>query len=134
MGAAAVAPALKPLSIAFPESSAVAISLVVTLPALAVAITGLGVGYLADRYGKARVFIISLIVFTLAGMSATNSASVLIYLIKNSKQFLYVMSHFMGCNISHCKIPLCTKIIPQLMKKVQVYIHLIISWTIKRTN
>ena len=69
MGAAAVAPALKPLSIAFPESSAVAISLVVTLPALAVAITGLGVGYLADRYGKARVFIISLIVFTLAGMS-----------------------------------------------------------------
>lgn len=69
MGAAAVAPALKPLSQAFPEHSAVVISLVVTLPALAVAITGLGVGYLADRYGKARVFTLSLAVFTLAGLS-----------------------------------------------------------------
>lgn len=69
MGAAAVAPALKPLSEAFPEHSAVVISLVVTLPALAVAITGLGIGYLADRYGKAKTFILSLAIFTFAGLS-----------------------------------------------------------------
>ncbi len=69
MGAAAVAPALKPLSEAFPEHSAVVISLVVTLPALAVAMTGLGIGYLADRYGKAKTFILSLAIFTFAGLS-----------------------------------------------------------------
>ncbi|MDD4245173.1 MAG: MFS transporter [Candidatus Methanomethylophilaceae archaeon] len=69
MGAAAVAPALKPLSEAFPEKSVIVISLVVTLPALAVAITGLGIGYLTDRYGKAKIFTLSLAVFTLAGLS-----------------------------------------------------------------
>lgn len=69
MGAAAVAPALKPISEAFPDQSAYMISLVITLPALSVAITGFGVGYLADRFGKAKVFIISLAIFTLAGVS-----------------------------------------------------------------
>ena len=69
MGAAAVAPALKPMSEAFPEASTVVISLLVTLPALAVAITGMGVGYLADRFGKVKVFIVSIVIFTVAGLS-----------------------------------------------------------------
>lgn len=69
MGAAAVAPALKPISDAFPEASMVAVSLVVTLPALAVAITGMGIGYLADRFGKFKVFVISVTIFTVAGLS-----------------------------------------------------------------
>ncbi|MCK9323616.1 MAG: MFS transporter [Candidatus Methanomethylophilaceae archaeon] len=69
MGAAAVAPALKPISEAFPNESVFVISLLVTLPALAVAITGMSVGVLADRFGKARVFIISLIIFSGAGLS-----------------------------------------------------------------
>ncbi len=69
MGAAAVAPALKPMSEAFPDASMVTISLLVTLPALAVAITGMGIGYLADRFGKMKVFVASLVVFTVAGLS-----------------------------------------------------------------
>ncbi|MGE0014930.1 MAG: MFS transporter [Candidatus Methanomethylophilaceae archaeon] len=69
MGAAAVAPALKPMSDAFPDVSTVVISLLVTLPALAVAVTGMGVGYLADRFGKVKVFIVSLVIFTVAGLS-----------------------------------------------------------------
>lgn len=69
MWAAAVAPALKPMSEAFPDASMVTISLLVTLPALAVAITGMGIGYLADRFGKMKVFVASLVVFTVAGLS-----------------------------------------------------------------
>ena len=69
MGAAAVAPALKPMSEAFPDASMVTISLLVTLPALAVAITGMGIGYLADRFGKMKVFVASLVIFTVAGLS-----------------------------------------------------------------
>lgn len=69
MGAAVVAPALKPISEAFPDASSYMVSLVITLPALSVALTGFGVGYLADRFGKAKVFFISLAIFTLAGVS-----------------------------------------------------------------
>jgi MFS family permease len=69
MGAAAVAPALEPISRAFPEISPWGISLTVTLPALAVAITGFGVGYLADRFGLVKVFVCSLAVFVAAGVS-----------------------------------------------------------------
>ena len=69
MGAAAVAPALKPISQAFPEISVFKVSLVVTLPALAVAITGFGVGYLADRFGIVKIYLCSLIIFVVAGTS-----------------------------------------------------------------
>lgn len=67
MGAAAVAPALKPIAEHFDIDSEFIVSLVVSLPSLSVAITGLGVGWLADRYGKVRVFLISLVIFTIAG-------------------------------------------------------------------
>ncbi|UAL07259.1 MAG: MFS transporter [Candidatus Methanogranum gryphiswaldense] len=69
MGAAAVAPALEPISKAFPDASKLAVSLVVTLPALAVTITGFGIGYLADRFGKAKIFLVSLVIFTIAGVA-----------------------------------------------------------------
>lgn len=69
MGAAAVAPALRPISEAFPDMSEYMISLVITLPAVSVALTGFGMGYLADRFGKAKVFFISLMIFTAAGVS-----------------------------------------------------------------
>ena len=69
MGGAAVAPALPQISAAFPESPETMIAFVVSLPALAVAISGLFVGALADRIGKAKTLVIFLIVFTVSGLS-----------------------------------------------------------------
>ncbi len=69
MGGAAVAPALPLISAAFPDASETSISLIVTLPALAIAITGLFLGMLSDKIGKIRVLAISVAVFTLAGSS-----------------------------------------------------------------
>ncbi|MDR3074612.1 MAG: MFS transporter [Candidatus Methanoplasma sp.] len=69
MGAAAVAPALGPIREAFPEIGAHFILLIITLPAVSVALTGFGIGYLADRYGKTKVFFVAISVFTVAGIS-----------------------------------------------------------------
>ena len=69
MGGAAVAPALPVISQAFPDTSESIISLIITLPPLAIAVSGLFVGTLADKFGKARTLIVSLVVFTLAGLS-----------------------------------------------------------------
>ena len=69
MGGAAVAPALPLISAAFPDASDASISLIVTLPALAIAITGLFLGILSDKIGKIRVLAISVAVFTIAGSS-----------------------------------------------------------------
>ena len=66
MGAAAVAPALMPMKEHFGESEFL-VSLVVGLPSLSVAITGFGMGILADRLGKVRVFFIAMIIFTISG-------------------------------------------------------------------
>ncbi|MDD1687029.1 MFS transporter [Methanoregula sp.] len=69
MGGAAVAPALPLISQAFPDASDASISLIVTLPALAIAITGLFLGILSDKIGKIRVLAASVAVFTIAGSS-----------------------------------------------------------------
>jgi len=69
MGGAAVSPALPAMGEAFPQASETAISLVITLPPLAVAISGLFMGALADRIGKARTLILSLAVFSACGLS-----------------------------------------------------------------
>jgi len=69
MGGAAVAPALPLISAAFPDASDASISLIVTLPALAIAITGLFLGILSDKIGKIRVLALSVAVFTIAGSS-----------------------------------------------------------------
>ena len=69
MGGAAVSPALPAMGEAFPQASETVISLVITLPPLAVAISGLFMGALADRIGKARTLVLSLAVFTVCGLS-----------------------------------------------------------------
>ena len=67
MSGAAVAPALPAISEAFNASETV-VSLVITLPSLAVVISGFFIGAIADRVGKARMLVISLAVFTAAGL------------------------------------------------------------------
>ncbi len=68
LGGAAVAPALPAISAAYPDVSEAVVSLVITLPSLAVALSGLFVGAIADRFGKARTLGVSLVVFTLTGL------------------------------------------------------------------
>ncbi len=69
LGGAAVAPALPAIASAFPEAGDMTVDLVVTLPPLAVALSGLFIGALADRIGKVRVLIGSLLIFGVAGVS-----------------------------------------------------------------
>lgn len=67
MGGAAVAPALPLINEHFPDND-FAVSLVITLPSLAVGLTGFVIGGIADRYGKVRTFIASLVLFTFFGV------------------------------------------------------------------
>lgn len=69
MGAAAVAPALQPIKQHFGESEFMT-SLIVSLPSLSVAVTGFGVGYLADRLGKVKVFFLAMVIFTVSGAAS----------------------------------------------------------------
>ncbi|WP_319579182.1 MFS transporter [uncultured Methanospirillum sp.] len=69
MGGAAVAPALPLISQAFPGASETLISLIITLPALAIALTGFFIGALSDKFGKVPVLVASIAVFTTAGSS-----------------------------------------------------------------
>ncbi|MDD4133359.1 MAG: MFS transporter, partial [Methanocorpusculum sp.] len=69
MGGAAVAPALPAISAAFPDASEAAISLIITLPALAIVFSGFFIGAAVDKFGKVRILAISLAVFTFAGVS-----------------------------------------------------------------
>ena len=69
MGGAAVAPALPQISLAFPEYDGIWITMIITLPSLAIAVTGFAVGMIADRFGKVRTLCVSLAVFAGAGMS-----------------------------------------------------------------
>lgn len=69
MGGAAIAPALPLISSAFPDASEATVSLIITLPALAIALTGFFIGALSDRIGKIRVLAASVAVFSIAGSS-----------------------------------------------------------------
>lgn len=69
MGGAAVAPALPLISEAFPDYSEALVSLIVTLPSLAIAITGFFIGGLSDRIGRLPILSASLLIFTVAGAS-----------------------------------------------------------------
>ena len=82
MGAAVVAPALEPIANHFGITDNFTKSLVVSLPSLSCAITGFGVGYLADRFGKVKVFYGALLIFTImgvAGFFATSYISLLVF-------------------------------------------------------
>ena len=69
MGGAAVAPALPQISAAFPEASEAIVALVISLPSLAVVLSGLFIGIVADKVGKAKTLVVSLALFTVAGLS-----------------------------------------------------------------
>ncbi len=69
MGGAAVAPALPEIGEVFSDYDGIFINLIITLPALAIVVSGMAIGALADRIGKVRVLVISLLVFGIAGVS-----------------------------------------------------------------
>ncbi|WP_440949722.1 MFS transporter [Methanosphaerula subterraneus] len=69
MGGAAIAPALPLISQAFPDTPDSLISLIVTLPSLAIALTGIFIGLLSDKIGKIKVLVASVAIFTIAGSS-----------------------------------------------------------------
>lgn len=75
MGGAAVAPALPQISAVFPEASPPIVALIITLPALAIALTGLLIGTVADRAGKTKVLAVSAVVFALAGTTGLYAQS-----------------------------------------------------------
>ena len=66
MGGAAVAPALPLIEHVFPGQDTL-VSMIITIPSLAVGLVGFGMGALADRFGKVRTLAVSLVVFTVAG-------------------------------------------------------------------
>lgn len=76
MGGAAVAPALPLITQAYLDAPEYLVSLIGTLPALAIALTGFFVGALWDRIGKIRILVASIIVFTIAGSSGFYLTSV----------------------------------------------------------
>lgn len=69
MGGAVVAPALPSISEAYPDASEFVISLIITLPSLAMAVSGMPLGMLADRVGKVKVLVASLAVFAVSGVT-----------------------------------------------------------------
>ena len=60
MGAAAVAPALPEIGEVFSDYDGIFINLIITLPALAIVVSGMAIGALADRIGKVKVLIASM--------------------------------------------------------------------------
>ncbi|MEM9881514.1 MAG: MFS transporter [Planctomycetota bacterium] len=64
---AVIAPALPSIARAYPEASDVAIKLLVTLPALAIALLAPVSGVMADALGRKRLLLGSVVVFVLAG-------------------------------------------------------------------
>ncbi len=66
MGGAAVTPGLPGMQAHFFEYSDLT-SFIITLPHLAVAIVGFLMGVLADRFGKVRMLILSLLIFIITG-------------------------------------------------------------------
>ena len=69
MGGAAVAPALPQISAAFPDAAESIVALIISLPSLAVVLSGFFVGAIADKMGKAKTLFASLALFTVAGLS-----------------------------------------------------------------
>ncbi len=91
MSGAAVAPCLPQMSSAFPNASSTAISLVITLPGLAVAACGFFVGAFADRVGKVRTLALAALIFTLSGSAA---------LVLNSLELILLARLILGVGIA----------------------------------
>lgn len=67
MGGAAVAPALPLISEVFSDAPEFLISMIITLPSLAVACTGYVIGVACDKFGRRPVLLASLAIFAVAG-------------------------------------------------------------------
>lgn len=67
MGGAAVAPALPLISEVFSDAPEFLISMIITIPSLAVACTGYVIGIACDRFGRRPVLLASLAIFAIAG-------------------------------------------------------------------
>lgn len=76
MGASAVAPPSLPgISAAFSEYPESMVTMIVTLPSLAIVLSGWCIGLICDRVGKTRLLIISLALFALFGSSGAYLSS-----------------------------------------------------------
>lgn len=75
MGAAAVAPALPGISAYFSDYPETVIAMIITLPSLAIVLTGWLVGMICDRAGKVKTLVISLALFAIFGSSGAYLSS-----------------------------------------------------------
>lgn len=69
MAAAIIAPSLPGMGQHFTGHSDVLIKLILTMPALLIALSGAPLGHLADRFGRKRLLLISLLLYGAAGFS-----------------------------------------------------------------
>lgn len=75
MGAAAIAPALPAISAHFSDYPETVIAMIITLPPLAIVLTGWLVGIVCDHVRKVRLLIVSLVLFALLGSSGVYISS-----------------------------------------------------------
>lgn len=75
MGGAAVAPALPNISAYFSSYPETSVAMIITLPSLAIVLTGWLVGMVCDRVKKVRLLMVSLAIFALLGSSGAYLSS-----------------------------------------------------------
>src|SRR5690606_19046991 len=69
MAAAIIAPSLPGMGRHFAGHSDVLIKLILTMPALWIALSGAPLGYLGDRFGRKRLLLAALLLYGVAGFS-----------------------------------------------------------------
>lgn len=69
MAGAIIAPALTEIAKHFPESSDMIIKLIITMPALVIALFGTIMGTLSDKWGRKNLLVYSLIIYAIGGFS-----------------------------------------------------------------
>lgn len=69
MSGAIIAPSLPGISRHFPDQSAVLVQLILTIPALMITLFSLPMGFLADRFGRKKLLLFTLLIYGLAGFS-----------------------------------------------------------------
>ena len=92
MGGAAVAPALNDIKEYFGADLEFFTSLIITLPSLAVAIVGYAIGIAADKFGKVKILLISLAIFTIAGAIAYIIPD--LFAVKDTQLYVILVARF----------------------------------------